>query len=710
MKNDYIDCSIANKIDRSKQALFAAKIRTLPMVLAVVFTHSNLLRIYYKKSSQKNIQKCIIEHVKTVYSQNHSSKNAVVEEHMSFSEYRRDALISLSGFAVMQILQKTAPATFLAMHVARKVFVLFIARNLITSGLKSIVYERQPNADTLTSTAVISSILAGKPESSLTLLALSNFAEMLTMFAADKARKHISSLLSLDQQYVWKIEENGHERKIRIEQIEPGDKIAVHLGEKICVDGKVIDGYASVDQASITGESIPVEKHVNATVYAGTVIQGGHLEILVEKVGDDTSLARIVHMVEDAQTRRAPVQNFADRMANMLVPISFLSAAVVYGATRDWQRVLNMLFIDFSCGLKLSTATAISAAIGKAAKRGILIKGGNYIETLAGIDTIVLDKTGTITIGQPQITAINKLDHISEKEIVLLAASAEMHSAHPLAIAIQQYVEKQGWETPDHLSSETIIARGMLAQVPNQIEFSGGTILVGSLKFMKEENVTGLDTFTYIESTPGLNVLYIARDGILLGLLTIHDPIRPAFKKAINQLRRQGIDEVVMITGDSQVVAEHVASAMDIDEYYAEALPADKANIVSKLQHRGHVLMVGDGINDAPALAFADIGVAMGGRRTDIAVESSDVTINSEDPLKLPEVVELGQQTMQLIRQNFTATITINTIAMLLGALGRITPLVAAIVHNAATIGVVINSSRILMPEKNIYQRSYRRR
>ena len=225
---------------------------------------------------------------------------------------------------------------------------------------------------------------------------------MLTIYAAERARKHISSLLKLDQQFVWRVADDGHEEKVPIEQVKVNDVIAVHTGEKICVDGTVLSGNAAIDQASITGESNPAMKGEKDPVYAGSVVQGGQLTVLVQKVGDDTSLARIVHLVEDAQTRRAPVQNFADRMANMLVPISFIGAAIVYGATRDWQRVLNLLFIDFSCGLKLSTATAISAAVATAAKQGILIKGGNYIEALADIDTVVMDKTGTITIGVPK--------------------------------------------------------------------------------------------------------------------------------------------------------------------------------------------------------------------------------------------------------------------------------------------------------------------
>ena len=474
-----------------------------------------------------------------------------------------------------------------------------------------------------------------------------------------------------------------------------GNVIAVHLGEKICVDGRVISGNAAVNQASITGESNPAIKQKGSHVYAGSVIEAGSLTVAVEKVGADTSLAQIVRLVEEAQTRRAPVQNFADKMANMLVPISFIGAAIVYGATKNWQRVLNLLFIDFSCGLKLSTATAISAALGRAARQGILIKGGNYIENLANIDTVVLDKTGTITMGVPQISHIETAEGVEEKEMILLAASAEMHSVHPLAVAIQKYVKDQGWETPPHTSSSTVVARGMRANVPDFDGYKGGDVLVGSRRFMNEKHIEGVPV---ANTKYGKNLLYIARNGQFLGTLVIQDPVRPAMKKTLNQMRRLGIDEVVMLTGDSKDVAAEVARDMDIDSYYAEILPEEKANYVMKLQKRGNVMMVGDGINDAPALAFADIGVSLGGNKTDIAAESAAVTIRSEDPSKLYDALKIGRTTMKTINQNFTATIVVNSAAMLLGALGRITPLWAAIIHNSATLAVVLNSVRILGP------------
>ena len=636
-----------------------------------------------------------------------AEKSVTPTEQMA--EFRRDAVISLASFAAMELLKRGAPELFASMTVLRSLLVLGISRNFIKTGIGGLIKDRQPNADTLTTTAVVASVLAGKPESSLMLLALSNGAEMLTSYAAEKARTHISGLLSLGQRDVWLVEETPDgevERKVSVDEVCPGDIIAVHAGEKIVIDGRVLRGDAAVTQASITGESAPAMKHEGTPVYAGSVVEAGELVIAVEKVGGDTSLAHIVHLVEEAQTRRAPVQNFADQMANYLVPVSFLGAAIVYGATRDWGRVLNLLFIDFSCGLKLSTATAMSASIAAAAKRGILVKGGNYVEALARTDTVVLDKTGTLTVGVPEITSIHTTEGVEEKEVILLAASAEEHSVHPLAVAIQKYVEEQAWKAPQHRSSKTIVARGMLAEVPDFEGFAGGVVRVGSRRFLQENGI--VDEEDLITSVKGKNLLYVARDTKLIGVIGIEDPIRPKMKKTLNQLRRCGVDEIVMLTGDAKAVAADVAREMDVDSYHAEILPEDKSRYVNQLRQRGTVMMVGDGINDAPALAFADVGVSLGGRQTDIAAESSAVTIHSEDPTRLVEALRIGQRTMHLVHQNFKATLLVNSSAMLLGALGTISPLAAAAIHNTATLAVVLNSCRILTPEGGIFARRTR--
>ena len=680
--------TIRGKLTPQERSALGLELRRLGGVKAVTFEGERVL-LYTrgltpqaKRQAEKIMQK-------------HFAKVPAAETELDMEDYKREAIFSLGALITTQLLRRFSPTLFENLSFVRSALILFAARNFIRNGVMGLINDQRPNADTLTATAVIASVLAGKPESSLSLLTLSNGAEMLTSYAAEKARSHISGLLSLNQRYVWLVDK-GVERQVPVESLKVGDLIAVHAGEKICIDGKVVSGTAAVNQSSITGESIPAMKEEGASVYAGSVVEVGEIVIVVEKVGKDTSLAHIIHLVEEAQQRRAPVQNMADTMANLLVPISFIGAGIVYGATRDWQRVLNLLFIDFSCGLKLSTATAISASIGAAAKEGILVKGGNYIEALADTDTLVLDKTGTITVGEPEISAIVTRPEVTEKEMLLLAASAEKHSMHPLSVAIKQYVESKNWTVPEHRSSSTVVARGMKANVPDFEGFKGGDILVGSLKYMKEQRIDYIEELRLPTKNP--NAVYIARNGELIGIIAIEDPIRPQLKKTLNQMRRYGIDEIVMLTGDSAKVAEKVARELDIDSYFAEVLPEDKAGHVMKLKKSGTVMMVGDGINDAPALAFANVGVTLGGRQTDIAAESSAVTIRSEDPTRLIDAILLGKRTMKLVNQNFTATIMVNSMAMLLGALGVITPLWAAVIHNSATLAVVLNSARILQP------------
>lgn len=623
-------------------------------------------------------------------------KNADIDD--EFKAHRRGALISLGCFMLFEIMRRVSPAAYMSTRLLRSAAVFMMSSQLLKNGVLGALRERRPNADTLTVTAVMASVIASKPESSLTLLTLSNCAEMLTTLAARKARSNISKLVALDVRDVWIIDDNGLERKIPLEQVKEGMVVTVHTGEKICVDGEVIAGEAAVDQAAITGESVPAAKKKGDKAYAGTVVSLGELTIRVNKVGDDTSLARIVHMVEDASNRRAPVQNYADSMATALVPVSFLGAVIVYLATRDIQRVLNMLFIDFSCGLKLSTATAISAAVSRAAKSGILVKGGSFIEAASNIDTVILDKTGTITRGKPAIVNITTAKDVNAELILKLAASAEMHSSHPMAISILDEVKKRKLEVPEHEDTQTVVARGIRASINAVDGFEGGEVLVGSLTFMKEQNISGI--FEVKKVSPTGSFIYISGAGKLLGVLEIDDPIRPEFKRAINRLRYSGVEEINMLTGDNKDVAAAIARDLGLDGYRAEVMPEDKAGFVAKAQSVGNVLMVGDGINDAPALAYADVGVAMGTGCTDTAMESADVTINSEDPLKLPEFIGIGKRTMQLVHQNFCATILINTSAMMLGSLGLITPLWATVVHNASTLGVVLNSARVLLEPK----------
>ena len=631
---------------------------------------------------------------------NNCSESKGDEISREYEEHKRGAISSLLCLGAFELVRRVNPTLYTATSWLRSGLILWMSRDLLNSGIKEAFAQKRPNAETLTVTAIAASIAAGKPESSLSLLAISHFAEGLTTLAAKRARKNISDLVSLDTQEVWLPDADGFERKVSVDSISPGMTVCIHNGEKICVDGEIIHGSAAVDQAAITGESAPVSKQVGDKVFAGTNIRLGDIKVRVEKVGDDTSLARIVHMVEDAHSRRAPIQNYANRMAASLVPVSFIAAAVVYLATRDLQRVLNMLFIDFSCGLKLSTATAMSAAISRLASDGILVKGGSFIEQAASVDTVVLDKTGTITKGRPEINHIAVTSKYDEKTVLALAAAVEAYSSHPMAIAVLEAAKERNLVSPRNLETSNVIARGIEADIESYGSFPGGEVIVGSRRFMVEKDINGVAEFEEKRSSAASSFIYVAARGELIGVIESSDPIRPDFKRAINRLRYSGVDEIVMLTGDNKTTASQIAKSLGLDRYEAEVMPEDKAGFVTDAQRRSSVLMVGDGVNDAPALAYADVGVAMGSGCTDTAMETADVTINSEDPLKLPEFISLGKRTMRIVQQNFAATVAINTAAMTMGALGFINPLFSSIIHNASTLGVVLNSTRLLRKQK----------
>ena len=413
-------------------------------------------------------------------------------------------------------------------------------------------------------------------------------------------------------------------------------------------------------------------------------------------MGDATAVARIIHMVEEASQRKAPIQNFADRFSQQLVPINFLMAGLVYTVTRDLNRALNMLIIDYSCGVRLSTATAFSGSVFNAARQGMLVKGSSYLEMLSEIDTLILDKTGTVTEGRPTVVRVEPSgeDGLTPKDVLIWAAAAEQRSTHPLADAVMSYVEAQGWEVPPLEGDETIVSHGVIGTV------AGHEVVVGSRRFLTERGITfdAMHSLADEMNRDGQNVLYTALDNSLIGLIGVKDALREDMKKALNRLRRLAIDDVILLTGDVEYSAEQIATRLTVDRYQANALPEDKAEMVRRVQAKGiQVAMVGDGVNDAPALAYADIGIAIGSRGTDIAIETADVTIAGDDPLKIPALIQISRQTMNIVRQNFAVAVGVNTLGIVLGAMGYITPMAAAVLHNMTTVGVVVNSTRLLV-------------
>ena len=575
---------------------------------------------------------------------------------------------------------------------------LVLAMPVLKNGINSLIKNKRPNADTLSSSAIISSILLGKESAALTIMFLEEVSELLTVYTMEKTRGAIKDMLSVGENYVWKEISEDNVKRVPIEEIKKDDIIVVQTGEKISVDGKIIRGEALIDQSSITGEYMPIKKSVEDDVYAGTIVKNGNISIIAEKVGDDRTVSRIIKLVEDANSNKADIQNYADTFSAQLIPLNFILAGIVYASTRSLTKAMSMLVIDYSCGIRLSTAVAFSAAINTAAKNGILVKGSNFIEELSKAETVIFDKTGTITEGKPKVQSIEIFDNsISENEIIGLAGAAEEQSSHPLATSIMSEIKDRGIEIPKHNKIKTVVSRGVETKIGKGKE--AVTIRVGSKKYMLENNIdltlaTNAERGIYSRGEIGL---YVAQDEKIIGLIGVSDPPRENIKKAINRLRNYGVDDIVLLTGDLRQQAETIASRMSMDSYESELLPEDKAKNILKFQSKGsNVIMIGDGVNDAPALSYANVGVALGGTRTDVAMEAADITITQDNPLLVPGVIGLSKSTVKTIKENFAMVIGLNTFALVLGATGILAPIYASVLHNSTTILVVMNSLKLL--------------
>lgn len=526
----------------------------------------------------------------------------------------------------------------------------------------------------------------------LAVIFLVNLSNLLQTLTLDRSRRAIRQMLAGgDHRAIILLD--GAEVEVPVEQVQVGDLVVIRTGEKVVVDGRVEHGDASVNQAPITGESVPVAKHTGDEVYAGSIVEVGYLHVRTEKIGDDTTVGRIIHLVEEASAVRAPIQNQVERFADRFVPVSLLAATAFFLLTWNVQLTLTILIIACPCAAGLSTPTAVSAALGNAARRGILVKGGNYLEAMSYVDTALFDKTGTVTEGKPEVTDVIALGRVYGPEDVLaLAAAAEVRSTHPLAWAVLRAAQGMHLDIPEVEEHLVIVGRGVRARL------NGMPLLAGSMRLMEEE---GIDTGRALPDVldleqQGRSVLLVAYAGRLAGLVAVADRLRPESPEAIRMLDEVGIDLVGLLTGDSRRVGESVGARLGVHQVWAEVLPEQKRDVVRSLQRDGRrVVMVGEGINDSPALAAADVGIALGTGGTDVAIEAADIVLAGDDPRKVAGLVRLSRQTLQVIHQNFAFAIGINAIGLLMGMTGLISPLTGALLHNLATLGVVMNSSRI---------------
>lgn len=571
---------------------------------------------------------------------------------------------------------------------------IFTGYPFLRGALRS-VGSGKLGTDALVSAATVASLILRENVVALTVLWLLNIGEYLQDLTLRRTRRAISELLRGSQDTAWVRLTDGTEVQVPIDTVQIGDEVVIHDHVAIPVDGEVVEGEAVVNQSAITGENLPVSVAVGTHVHAGSVVERGRLVVRAKAVGNQTTIGRIITRVEEAQHDRAPIQTVGENFSRRFVPTSFIVSGITLLLTGDVRRAMTMLLIACPCAVGLSTPTAISAAIGNGARRGILIKGGSHLEQAGRVDAIVFDKTGTLTVGRPIVTNIVAMHKDWEPEQVLAyAASSEIHSRHPLAEAVIRSTEERHISIPPHEECEVLVGLGMRTWA------DGRTLLLGSPSLLRSEKVKvtkkaqeWVDRLRAEAETP----LLLAVDGTLVGLISLRDEVRPEAAEVLTQLRASGVRRIVMLTGDHPDIAKVVAEELGIDEWRAEVMPEDKLEVVRELQDDGYVVgMVGDGINDAPALAAADIGIAMGLAGTDVAVETADVALANDDLHRLLDVRDLGSRAVDVIRENYGMSIAVNAAGLLIGAGGALSPVLAAILHNASSVAVVANSSRLI--------------
>jgi len=593
---------------------------------------------------------------------------------------------------------KMAQIESLPLHQIFALVAVALAGGPIVFGAIKGLLKRQINVDELVSIAIIASIYLGEYLAAAIVAFIMALGSLLEEFTSERARHAISVLISLAPNTA-SVRRNGEFVDVPIERVQIGDTVLVKPGDNIPVDGEVIDGQSSVNQASITGESIPVDKFVGHHVFAGTLNLSGALLIQTAKVGSETTLGKIIHLVEEAEENRAPIIRLADRWAKWFTPAILLIAVVVYLLTSNpadkLYRAATVLIVACPCALILATPTAIAAAIGNAAKKGIIIKGGRYLEQASEVDTVIFDKTGTLTLGEPIVSDVLSLNGAPPNKILRLAAIAEKFSEHPLADAVVQKALNEHLDISDPEHFVNTPGRGVEAY------FNGMRVLVGNKAFIAAQNIpikTPSEQAIENYESAGITTLLVALDNELAGVMAVTDVLKETVPNSIEQLRRIGIKNISIFTGDNPQAAAAISQQIQADDYFAQMLPDAKLKGVRKLQAEGRkVAIVGDGINDAPALAAADVGIAMGAAGADAAIEAAPICLMTDDIEKIPALFRLSKKTKRVILQNiiFFAVI-FNAAALIASSLGELSPITGALVHNIGSVSVVLNSARLI--------------
>ncbi len=556
-----------------------------------------------------------------------------------------------------------------------------VFKNVIQATLR-----RQVISHTLMTVGVIAALAVGEWATAAVVVFFMRVGDYAERFTTDRARKAVRDLTAMAPQTA-RLERDGQEVEVPVSEVQPGDVVSVRPGEKIPVDGVVLEGQATINQAAITGEAMPVEVSEGAKVFAATIAQMGSLRVKTTLVGPDTTFGRVVRMVEEAEANRAEVQRIGDKFAAYYLPVVIMIAAITYMVSRNPLSTAAVLLVACSCSFALATPIAMLASIGAGAKHGLLIKGGRYLELLAKADTVLIDKTGTLTTGKPRLTDVVRLNGLSEERLLSLAASAERYSEHPLAEAVRQAARDQHLPLLDVQGFVATPGRGVQARV------QGMTVEVGSWRILEEK---ALPPVAAELEKQGKTLLYVCTNQEVAGILAAADTLRPETPASLADLKRLGVRKVELLTGDNERTGAAIAGQLGID-YRANLLPEDKIRIVKEYQAQGHtVVMVGDGVNDAPALAQANVGIAMGAGGTDVAIEAAHIALMREDWTLLPSAFQIARRTMRVVKMNLGFTVVYNIVGLTLAAFGILPPILAAAAQSLPDLGILGNSSRLL--------------
>lgn len=607
------------------------------------------------------------------------------------SKHQADALIlnrTYRNRLISHVTRHFACKWFLPMPV-RMLRAWYHTLGFIRKGVKSLLSGKL-DVPVLDATAITAAMLQNDLGTAGSIMLLLGIGDILEEWTLKKSVHDLASHMSINVDTAWKVLENGTEIEVPLTEVEKGDVISVKMGSTIPLDGLVTGGEALVNQASMTGESMPVRKTVDGTVFAGTVVEDGEICIRVTGTVGDTRFDRIVKMIEDSEAFKSNLEGRANHLADRLVPWCLGGTLLTYLITRNVMKAMAVLMVDFSCALKLSMPLAVLSAMRECSTYKITVKGGKFLEAVAEADTIVFDKTGTLTLAKPKVADVICFDGYSRETVLRYAACLEEHFPHSVANAIVRQAADEGI-THDELHSkvEYIVAHGIVSRVGDK------RIVIGSHHFIFEDEhcrVPEGQEDLFESRSPAYSHVFMALNGVLMAIICISDPLRPEAVEVMKALRRVGFQNLVMMTGDSKRTAENVAATLELDRFYAEVLPEEKAQFVKAAKAEGHrVVMVGDGINDSPALSEADAGIAIA-EGADIAREIADITISARDLHQLIVLKELSNLLMKRVNFNYDFVVSFNAALIALGVAGILPPATTALLHNGSTIALSLHS------------------